>query len=368
MGVPETLALGGLGACFVALLWWTRRGGRRARPSPLAPELEARFEQRAIEVLATLVAGGARRLARLECELREEAPAAALAADATRLARKLTALRGGDPNAESLPHEWDYLAAATVERWPLLEPAVVDLDLSALNRVGAGGSRLRDELEPLVRRWRAALEGAESTLRADPALLWSVVDLLVLTILVVAPEPAVEAAAARHVQPRSPRPEAVAAVRDGTALALRLLETTPRHERVPHDGLPVPPLADLAVAAAVVRRRLSQAQAADELERARALVFGDPSTLWVALSVLPRQEYPAQAAVAHARLAEVARRAAAGEPPPEGVETLARDLIGAEAVAAFVATLDALRAGRTAEELFGNPAPCSAPSLRATPE
>jgi len=364
MGVPESLALGGLGALFVALLWWTRRGRRRGRPSPLAPELAASFEQRAIDVLATLVAGGARRLASLERELREEAPATALAADAARLARKLTALRGGSSSAESLRHEWDYLAATTVERWPLLEPAVVELDLPALIRAGAGGAGLREELAPLVARWRAALERSEATLRAEPSLLWSVVELLVLTILVVAPEPATEAAAARHVRPRPPRPEAVAAVRTGAALALRLLETTPRRERVPHDGLPVPPLADLAVAAAVVRRRLNQAQAADELERARALVFGDPSTLWVALSVLPRQKYPAEAAVAHARLAEVARRAAAGEPPPDGVETMAGDLLGAESVAAFVATLDALRAGRTAEELFGDPSPRAAPSPR----
>jgi len=362
MGAAETIALGGLGVLFVVLLWWTRRARGRSRTSTLSRELEAALERRAREVLASLVAGANDRLAYLERQLRDEDSAAALSRDVGRLARKLGALRADPSTTEPQRPEWDYLAAATAERWPLIEPALLELDLPALARMGAGSSRLREELGPLATGWRGALGRAKAELDGDPSLLWSVIDLLVLTLLVAAPEPAVEAAAARHVRPRTARPEAVTAVRSGTEVALRLLETTPRAERVPHDGLPVPPLADLPVAAAVVRRRLNQAAAADELERARALVLGEPSALWIALSVLPRHEYPAAAAVAHARLAEIARRAAGGEAPPDDSEDLARALLGADSAAAFAATLDALRQGHTAEELFGDPSALATPA------
>ncbi len=365
MGVAETIALGGLGALFVALLWWTRRARGRTLPSPLSRQLEAAFEQRALEALGSLVSGASDRLASLERQLQDGKAAEAQTRDAARLARKLAALRADATTTGTQRPEWDYLAAATAERWPLLEPAIVELDLPALTRAAAGSAELREELRPLVARWRGALGRATAELAAEPALLWSVIDLLALTLLIVAPEPAVETAAARHVRPRPPHPESVAAVRAGTAIALRLLETSPRAERVPHDGLPVPALADLAVAAAVVRRRLNQAATADELERARALVLGEPSALWVALSVLPRHEYPAAAAVAHARLAEVARRAAVGELPPDDGEALARDLLGAGSAAAFAATLRALGAGLTAEELFGDPSRLAVPAAGA---
>ncbi len=362
MGAAETIALGGLGVLFLALLWWTRRARVRTRISPLSRQLEAAFEQRALEALRSLAGGASDRLANLERQLQDGKAAEAQAHDAARLARKLAALRADPATTGKERPEWDYLSAATAERWPLLEPAIVELDLPALTRAGASSAELREELGPLVTRWRGALERATAELDAEPALLWSVIDLLAVTLLVVAPEPAVENAAAHQVRPRPPRPEPVAAVRAGTAIALRLLETAPRTERVPHDGLPVPALADLTVAAAVVRRRLNRAATTDELERARALVLGEPSALWVALSVLPRHEYPAAAAVAHARLAEVARRAAAGEPPPDGGEALARDLLGNGSATAFAATLRALAAGLTAEELFGDPSHLAAPA------
>lgn len=302
-----------------------------------------------------LCQGARGRLLALERELCDATVVPLLTRDVDRLVTKLKERRAATDDGESIGHEWDYLAAVAAERWPLLEPALADLDLPALERMAETAAAARDELGPVVDRWRDLLGRAEAQLARDSTLLWSTVDLLVLAILVVAPDPETEAAASRRVNLRREPATGASDVRTGVDIALRLLNSTPLRERVPHDGVPVPPLRELDVAAAVVRQRLSRAIEADELERARALVFGDPSNLWVALSVLAGREYPAAAALAYARLAALVRAAVAGEDPGAlDLDTAATELLGAEGAAAFIAAVDALRDGRTPEEIFGN--------------
>lgn len=368
MGGAEMLALGGLAALFLALSWWTRRSVKRPAKPALAPELRRSLEQQADSTARCLLAGAKRRLANLKRELAEPDTAARLHRDVVRLAAALGELQRAPTDDPTPGHEWDYLAAVGAERWPLIEPSLVALELPSLRRGAEDREVLERDLSAVAVRWEEQLDAAAAALSAEPALLWCLPELLVLTLLVAAADAEGETAAAAQLTVDPRRAEAATALRTGLEIAGRLVGSTPRHERIPHAGLPVPPLSDLSVAAAVVQHRLTLAAAEDELARARALVLGDPSVLWIALAVLERHEYPRAAAVAHARLAELARRAGAeGREFGAADESLAQELLGAEGAVAFLAALRAIAAGRCPEELFGGgtrslPAPAASPT------
>jgi hypothetical protein len=351
MGTAEMIALGSLGALFLALTVWTRRSRRPRRTPPLPPRAEAELERRGRATARAVATAARERLTALRGELADDAIAERIRSAAADLAAKLADLRRQTDAPEALRHEWDYLAAATAERWPVLEPAIAELDLPLLERAATSVAGARGELEPQVSRWEAAIARTEGELEQDPSLLWSATELVVLSLLATPLDRELEAAAARRAAVAPRRTAAVETVLAGVSLGLRLVGTTPRAQRTPHDGLPVPRLADPDLAAAIVRQRLTAE--VDELGRARALVLGEPEMLWIALSVLPRHEYPGPAAVAHARLAAVARTVLTAGAPTSSAASEARELLGEDSGDTFIATLDRLRAGSTTDELFG---------------
>jgi hypothetical protein len=358
MSTEEYAALGALAVLFGVVAWLVRRGPRRARRTVKVPdEFFERFEERAIGIATLLLDGASVRLNELLARLVPGDAMVRAQLDLTRaLGRKLHELRTATEGDEVRHHEWDYLATTTLDRFPLLSPWLAELDQPALAEASRGEAELIQAVRPLVDNARSRLRQARASLVERPALLWTQLDLVVLTILLLDPSEPEQLAATRRLDVRPEDPDAARRVREALAVAIDILHATPRADRVMHDTLMVPPLDDRDLGAALVRHRIHGATDQDDLVRARALLLGDPELLWLALAVVEKTAYPEQAAAAYGRLAALVRRLLGAENTESDAEqrlaASAREIFDAEAAVALVETTRQLRDGRRPEELF----------------
>ena len=359
MSTEEYAALGVLAGVFLIVAWRVRRRrGRAGRPRAAdpPPRFFAEFEAKAHDVAARVLESALDRLDALRAHLEPGQDVVRDQLTSVRaLANKLVELRSGTGD-EQHHHEWDYLAAATLERHPWLGTWINDLDQPMLQRAAAGQQELIEAVVPVVATARTNLAAARDLLTGEPALVWTQLDLVVLTILLLEIDEGQQLAATRHLDLRPKRPDAVARVREALSLAFELVHATPRAERVAHDDLLVPRLDDLDLSAALVRHRIHRARGNDELARARALLLGDPELLWLALAVVEKTEYPQQTAPMFGCLAALVRKLVrdAEESTDTEQELVARagELFGETQAAALIESTRQLRAGRRPEELF----------------
>lgn len=309
----EQVAILGLALLFVVVVWGVRHGERRrrrARRSDLDPDYQRRFETTAQQTARALLFAAIAHLESRDATWpRGEVEAVRQAAG--HLAQALRTLRQGGPeHSGPAQRRWDYLAGLYSARFPLLRPAVDGQDLPTLEQLANGsgettGAHLDGELRGGLQRLRAALEALETS----PHLVWSHVDLVVLTILQLAPSPEHESAAARRVSlPSSKRDSESQVLAAGLDFSLFLLNAVPRRFRRFHRDVPVPTLIDPELGETIVRCRLNQAAPEGPMVRANALVLGEPEFLWLALAVADTQEFPQEAWTAYARMRSVLGR------------------------------------------------------------
>jgi len=360
MSTEEYAALGALAVLFLIVAWTVRRGPRRIRRrrgARLPADFFPRFEARALAIASLVMDDAIARLTELRARL---APGQDVVRAQLRwvktLACKLDELRASAVGDETRHHEWDYLAATTLDRFPLFSPWITQLDQPTLERASRGEAEFVEATSLLVDDALSLITKARSLVNERPALLWTQLDLVVLTILLLDLDDRTQEAVTRRLDLRPQDPKAAQLFRAALGVAFDLLHATPRAERVLHDDLLVPPLADRDLGAALVRHRIHQAGGQDELVRARALLLGDPELLWLALAVVEKTEYPEQAAAVYGKLAALARRLLRREGDDEETEArlekAAREVFDTEAAAALVETTRQLRSGRHPEELF----------------
>ncbi len=360
MSTEEYAAFGALAVLFLVVAVLVRRGSRRARRSPApptSPDLVPRFEARAQEIARLLLDAGSERLSLIRAGLVPgQEPTIQLLETVRALERKLRELRAGNETDERVHHEWDYLSATTLERYPPLAPWLVELDQPQLVTAAAGQSELLAAVATRLSEQEDQLEAARCALDANPALLWTQLDLVVLTLLQLDCSEAEQRAVTRRLELRPPDRDAADQLRIALAAALDLLHATPRAERVRHDDLLVPALADVQLGAALVRHRIHHACQHDELTRARSLLLGDPDLLWLALAVVEQTEFPEQSATAFGKLAALVRKLLqSGSEDDQTLSDLraaAGEVFAPEPALALVEAARQLRAGQRHEVLF----------------
>jgi hypothetical protein len=294
---------------------------RGRRPLEASPELVAAFREEAAALATVLFDAALERLGRFRSgpPAPVEASAArppngsvlrvALAAlehpseSARLLAKALGALRASeDAEQEERQARFDFLESMLVDRYPVLGPAAEAMDLEALERLEERAAALE-----VLDADRSLIDAGREALRSEPDLVFSSVGLVVLTILARRRAPEDEAKLAARIAPHAGDVSSAERLESALARALAWIHSVPSAERKPYDGVPVMPNLEPALAAVVVRHRISEARSSNALAKGRALAAGEPSLLWLGHLLAEKLPYPEIAAAAFASLAGPAR-------------------------------------------------------------